>query len=540
MTTRHPIPDGALDKHIAILGKTGSGKSNLAKTIAEDLLARGQRVCVIDPTGTWWGLRLQADGKTPSGHPIVIFGGQHADLPVGPSHGAAIARTIGTTSTPAIVDTRLMSVSDRTRFFTGFAETLVQANVGELTLIVDEAHLFMPQAGARVGGGAPAMLHAGNNLVSLGRGVGLCIVLISQRPAKLHKDALTQVETLVAMRVIAPQDRKAIDDWIGEWADAHEAGDLVRTLASLATGDAWVWSPEIGHLERAHCPLAATYDSGHVRGQVALELPAIDVAKIEAQLESVAADVFGDDPKRLKRRIAELERDLAAKPAGGVDEAEVQRRIEAARQADQERYMALLEKAETRIDAAVEDIANQLKEARGLLPDRPAAPAAPTPAPPARRPTPAPPTPSASSGGLTKPQQRILDALAWLDGLNIAERASRIQVAFLAGYKPGGGAFNNTLGSLRTAGLIEYTSSGAVMLTDAGRGHANLPDLPLTAEAMQRAVMERLTGPQQRILQPLIDAYPDAMSAEDLARASGYEAKGGAFNNTRGSCGRWG
>ena len=30
-------------------------KSNLAKTITKDLLARRARICVIDPTGTWWG-----------------------------------------------------------------------------------------------------------------------------------------------------------------------------------------------------------------------------------------------------------------------------------------------------------------------------------------------------------------------------------------------------------------------------------------------------------------------------------------------------
>ena len=540
MKRRHPIPAAALDKHVAILGKTGSGKSNLAKTIAEGLLALGRRVCVIDPTGTWWGLRLQADGKAPSGHPIVIFGGQHADLPVGPNHGAAIAQTIGTTSTPAIVDTREMSVADRTRFFTGFAEALIRGNRGELTLIIDEAHLFMPQGGAKVGGGAPAMLHAGNNLVSLGRGVGLRIVLISQRPAKLHKDSLTQVETLVAMRVIAPQDRRAIDDWIGEWADTRQVGDLVGSLASLPTGDAWVWSPEIDHLKRAHCPLAATYDSGHVRGGNAVELPAIDVAEIEAQLETVAADVLNDDPKRLKRRIAELERDLAKRPAGGIDEAEVERRIEAARQADRERCLELLEKAESGIDAAVEDIANQFRQARQLLPDpsAPLVPADPTPlqrqADP-RRPAPPKPSPRAPSSGLTKPQQRVLDALAWLADMGIAERASRVQVAFLADYKPQGGAFNNTLGSLRTAGLVEYPSAGEVALTVDGGASACRLDLPPTSEALQRAVMERLTGPQRRILQPLIDAYPDALTAEELAEASGYEAKGGAFNNYRGS-----
>ena len=50
MSAGNVVPAGALDKHIAILGKTGSGKSNLAKTIAEDLLARGARVSTITNT----------------------------------------------------------------------------------------------------------------------------------------------------------------------------------------------------------------------------------------------------------------------------------------------------------------------------------------------------------------------------------------------------------------------------------------------------------------------------------------------------------
>lgn len=119
--------------------------------------------------------------------------------------------------------------------------------------------------------------------------------------------------------------------------------------------------------------------------------------------------------------------------------------------------------------------------------------------------------------------------------LGIAERASRIQVAFLAGYKPGGGAFNNTLGSLRSAGLIDYPNSGEVALTEDGNRFARHPETPLTDEALQHMVMKRLTGPQQRVLQPLIDAWPEDMSTEALAAAAGYEAGGGAFNNTRGS-----
>ena len=47
--------------------------------------------------------------------------------------------------------------------------------------------------------------------------------------------------------------------------------------------------------------------------------------------------------------------------------------------------------------------------------------------------------------------------------------------------------------------------------------------------------MERLNGPQRRVLEPLMDAWPDEMSVEDLACAAGYVPVGGAFNNTRAS-----
>ena len=443
------------------------------------------------PTGTWWGLRLMADGNTPSGHPIVIFGGQHADLPIGAAHGAAIARAIGTSSTPAIIDTRELTVSDRTRFFTGFAETLVRANRGELTLILDEAHLFMPQAGARVGGGAPAMLHAGNNLVSLGRGVGLRIVLISQRPAKLHKDSLTQVETLVAMRLIAPQDRNAIDDWIGEWADAQDGRDLARSLPSLPTGDAWIWSPEMDHLERAHCPLAATYDSGHARTRESLDL---------------AGDRRGGDrgaPRGGRRRGAGRRSQGAAPPdlgAGtgaaqedvcGRGRGELRRRLEAALVPVHEDYARAACRRPTGRSPVSPARSGRLpgssrkhgrrsrisRRRRNRNPSRRSRRgSAPRLAPRRYRP-PRRGSRVRSSGSWTpSPGWR-----AWASPS--APAASRRR--FWPGTSPAAAPSTTPSARSGSAGLIEYPSSGEIALTDEGRAHAREADMPLTTDALQ-------------------------------------------------------
>ena len=316
-TSESPIPETVLEQHIAILGKTGSGKSYTAKGIVETLLEQKQRVCVIDPTGVWWGLRADAKGRKP-GFPILVFGGEHGpgpayrptgDLLLNPDHGAAMGEIIGTTETSAVLDTRIMTIKQRTLFFADFAETLLRKNRGPLTLVIDEAHLFIPQARPSDVAGVRC-LDAANNLVSLGRGIGLRIILISQRPAKLHKDSLTQAETLIVLRLIAPQDRRAVEDWIGEWAQPHEGRELLRSLQSLPTGEGWLWAPELGILDYVEFPRIKTYDSSRAPdGTKRLtELPALkgavdllNLKVIEERLKNVPP------PGRADKRIRKNE-----------------------------------------------------------------------------------------------------------------------------------------------------------------------------------------------------------------------------------------
>jgi uncharacterized protein len=564
----HPIPLGALEHHIGILGKTGSGKSFAAQGAAERIIARKERICIIDPTDRYWGLRLDADGKRSSGYEIVIFGGGHGDLPLAATHGSAIAEIVGTSTTPAILSTRHMTVGERTRFFIDFAETLVQKNSGPLHLIIDEAHLFAPQT--RVTSiESGKLLHATNNLVSLGRGLGLRIMLLSQRPAKLHKDSLTQVETLIAMRMIAPQDRNAIDAWVEDWADEDTGEEIKASLPSLPTGDAWLWAPELDILKRVHFPEIATYDSGKPTpaGRKGPQLQGIDLEKVRGKLEIVAKEAVENDPKRLKAQIADLKRQLAkpAEQAAAEDPAALKDRMAKAREDGWRRgyakgfdeasldlagiagaldralsetrdTIALLEKLKAEIDpfrdkrrAAVKDIAvsadrgDATRPAQARPAPRPAVPPAPRPA----RLT----NGSGADGAVTPARQKILDALAILASIGIAP-ADKTQLALFIKVSPTSGGYFNNLGALRSLGLIEYPQGGTVVLTNEGRAAAAPPDAPPTTADLHATIAGLLPPAKWKLLEQLIGIYPDAIAKDELAERVGVSpTSGGYFNN---------
>lgn len=92
---KHPIPTDALDDRLFFGGTAGSGKTYNAGSAVERLLSKKARVVIPDPLGVWWGLRLDASGKKPSGHDVVIFGGPHGDLPLTEHAGALIGETVG-------------------------------------------------------------------------------------------------------------------------------------------------------------------------------------------------------------------------------------------------------------------------------------------------------------------------------------------------------------------------------------------------------------------------------------------------------------
>lgn len=253
------VPVGILDQHVAVLGKTRSGKSSVMRVLVESLLERGLPVCIVDPKGDWYGIKLARDGKRP-GYPVVIFGGEHADVPINEHAGAHVAELFATGNRPCLIDLGGWMVAPRTRFWIDFASTLFKHTKGQRWLAVDEIHNFAPK-GKVFDADAGKALHWTNRLASEGLGKGVAMVFASQRPQKVHNDTLTSAETLIAMRVLHPSDRGAVSDWIKGCGDS-EGSQVLSSLAQMDRGEGWVWSPEIGFgPQRVKFPLFQTYDS---------------------------------------------------------------------------------------------------------------------------------------------------------------------------------------------------------------------------------------------------------------------------------------
>ena len=134
-----------LSERLAIVGGTGSGKSYTARGLVERVLAKASgRVGIIDPTGVWWGLRLKPDGKS-AGFPVILFGGDHSDVPLIETAGRVIAQAVASTHQSWIIDTSaLKSKASERRFMLDFLDAIFETNREDITLVVDEADRFSP------------------------------------------------------------------------------------------------------------------------------------------------------------------------------------------------------------------------------------------------------------------------------------------------------------------------------------------------------------------------------------------------------------
>jgi hypothetical protein len=537
------IPVAAFDQHIIVLGKTRSGKSSAMRVLVEYLLDKEEPVTIVDPKGDWWGLKASADGKQ-AGYPVVIFGGEHGDVPLNARSGASVAELVATGNRSAIIDLGGWMPGDRTQFWIDFSSTYFRTHKGRHYLVIDEVHNLAPK-GKILDPNAGKMLHWSNRLASEGLGKGISMIAASQRPQKVHNDFLTSCETLLAMRVIHKSDRDAVKDWIDACGDPEQGKEVLATLASLARGEAWAYSPEYEFgPKRVQFPMFDTYDSfkPQKRGpDVKLKGWAeVDLADVTKKLEAAVKEAEATDPKKLQARIQELQKQLRAAQAGTKESKapDVKVSVDRAVQAS----LATFRKAISDRDRFISRLTRELQTLSQLKP-----PEAVDEKIQVRQP----------SQEVTRPHRGVLsqrrihtsraESTAGLgDGPPLKAGARKMltilaqwhpeartkdQLGALAGFSPSGGTFSDYLSKLRLSGFISENGNG-IHITDEGlQNVGDIPPLPSSTDELLAMWRPKFKAGVGKMLDVLVENYPGYITREELGERSGYAASGGTFSD---------
>lgn len=218
-----------------VYGARGSGKTTLGAVVAEETSKAKQRWCAVDLKGDWYGLKSSADGKS-EGIPVVVFGGDHQDVPLEEGAGAFIGETIAGLAQPAILDLEHLSKGKQVRFLAAFFEALYDRNRDPLLLLLDEAQRYAPQK--PLDPEAAKCLGMVEDVVKLGRKHGIGPVLFTQRGSGLNKEVSELCDMLVAFRTPGPLDQDRVKDWLDANTTRARRDEVMGQLASLATGTA--------------------------------------------------------------------------------------------------------------------------------------------------------------------------------------------------------------------------------------------------------------------------------------------------------------
>lgn len=519
----------------AILGIRGTGKTTLAKSIAEQMLDAKIPIIVFDPTGVWRYLKRAAQKKAGyRGYPIVVAGGVEPDLQLTPSTAAEIVRAAIKEEISLVIDLydKKLSKGDWRRIVRDCFRTLMYENEGVRHIFLEEAAEFAPQ---RIQDGETYA--EVEKVVRMGGNASLGITLINQRSQEVNKAVLELCENLILMRQRGSHAIDAIEKWIDK-LEPEYARTIKGDLPNLATGRAFVFRGDgppqatssnklhTFHPDRRHpeaikrAGMSPDVDKFVSRlGERLKDKTVLDtvetlrseVKRLNAELKGGAKmDSHAEDTRQKNKNLVEgiSQRDLKIKllhkviatqgarlrkihelasviddvpefGASAVDRPDV-------REAQHKQTKALREMVDNAVTAKTRPM-KKLELHRELV----------------------------DGDELTGPQRAMLKSMYWLRD----EPLTLSKVAFYGGYKPGRYS-SDRIGELRQKGLVHPKS---FLITDAGiELIAGTASEKPTGRELREIVRGMLTGPQNAVLDALLESAAP-MSLAEISEATGYE-----------------
>ncbi len=292
-------------RSVAVLGITGSGKTNTAAVLIEELLSNGLPLTVVDIEGEYWGLKEKFE--------VLVAGrSQHAELEVGPNNAVQLAEISLERGISIILDLSDFTQDEASEFLTQYFTSLWTASTSAkqpYQIVLEEAHEFVPQ-GIRT-----PLKQILTRIALRGRKRGLGIILVSQRSAKVEKDVLTQTSLLFLHKVVHPIDLKVYKDLIP--LPSAQVEDMIRKLQpgeAVVVYNHQVHVVHIRHRLTFHVGATPTYDS--VKQPKLRRIDEAMLRELRALIGNAKNDESNKDERaKLIHRIRELEELAVSKDA---------------------------------------------------------------------------------------------------------------------------------------------------------------------------------------------------------------------------------
>ncbi len=213
---------------IFIGGKRGSGKSYTAGVMMEELERLGLQYVCFDA--------LDAHGG------LVELGGVERITPVrGESvNMVKLTNKLRDTQKSLIINISEIPLEQQQSLISEYCETLLSTDMNGrgLMTIFEECQDFVPQMGR------PESFHGIVRLCKLGRSKGYGSALISQRPAAVSKEALSQASIYMVHNVINTKDINALKEQMSFGTDTSRIEKILDGIGASEPGEVVVYAPE--------------------------------------------------------------------------------------------------------------------------------------------------------------------------------------------------------------------------------------------------------------------------------------------------------
>ncbi len=291
--------EGIIGQCVAILGIRGSGKSNTAGVIFEELLRHRYPMSIVDIEGEYFGLKEKYEV-------LVVGTGDGVEIEIDADCAGEIAQVSMEENVPVVLDLSGFLSDERTELLKAYLSSLwnLAGTLRRPYIIgIEEAHEFIPQ------GVKNELKEMIARIALRGRKRGLGGIIVSQRSAKVDKDVLSQAGMLFLHRVVHEVDMRVYSELL-PWRK-NEVKEIVN---SLETGDCIYVNGD--RILPIYVRERETFHAGFTPSLESVQSPELKKVS-ESIIEAIERARSGKRRKsaedELRDRIARLEESLASK-----------------------------------------------------------------------------------------------------------------------------------------------------------------------------------------------------------------------------------